>query len=79
MEKKLHDWEKSLPTILGKEIEDISGYVSAEYGEETLVFKISRIIFKDGTAFYVEGEHDMPYIPAKNNETWEEHYEPEED
>jgi len=38
------------------------------------VFKITRIVFEDGTSESVDGEHDMPYIPADNNETWEKHY-----
>lgn len=79
MENKLHDFEQSLTLTLGKKIKDIYGYVSAEFGEDTLVFKITRIIFEDGTDEQVEGEHDFPYIPAQNNDTYELHYKPDEE
>lgn len=57
------DW-LSLSKVAGKKIADIIGYVSAEFGRNTLVFKITRIIFEDGTESFVEGEHDIPYIPG---------------
>lgn len=60
---KLHDHELGLSAILGKKVAEVAGYVSAEYGADTLVFKITRILFEDGSAQYVEGEHDMPYLP----------------
>lgn len=74
---QLKDYEQSLSEVLGKRIADIAGYVSDEYGEDTLVFKVSRVIFSDGSSEYVQGEHDMPYIPAQNNATWESHYKPD--
>ena len=59
----MYEWEKSIGDVLGKPVADVVGYVCAEYGPDTLVFKVTRIIFVDGTYEDVEGEHDFPYIP----------------
>lgn len=61
---KLHDHENGLSAILGKKIIEVAGYPTAEFGRDTLVFKVTRIIFDDGSVVYVEGEHDMPYLPS---------------
>lgn len=75
----LHEWEKSLGTVLGKKIVDVAGWVSAEYGEDTLTFQITRILFDDGTAENVEGEHDFPYIPSdeEHQALFQKHYVPD--
>lgn len=72
---KLHDHEKGLGAILGKKVVEVAGYPIAEFGKDTLVFKITRLLFDDGSALYVEGEHDMPYIP--NNEEMQATLEPD--
>lgn len=73
--KMLRNHEQDLSTLLGKKVAHVAGYVSTEFGSDTLVFKITRIVFEDGTHESVEGEHDIAYIPADNNETWEKHKE----
>ncbi len=76
----LKEYEKSLMAIEGKKIVDVAGYVSAEYDEDTLVFKLTRILFEDGTWENVEGEHDMPYIPneERTQALFAPHYEEDE-
>lgn len=56
----------SLSKLTGQRIVDISGYVSGEFGDDTPVFKISQIHLENGTEIWVEGEHDIAYIPAGN-------------
>lgn len=71
----LKDYEASLGVVLrGKKVVDVAGFVVAEFGADTLVFKITRIIFDDGSSEDVEGEHDMPYIP--NDEEHQQMFEP---
>lgn len=55
----------SFTKISGKKIKDIIGNISTEFDP---LFKIYAIIFEDGTKFFVEGEHDCPYITV-NEET----------
>ena len=59
-----HDYELSLiHDVLkdkGNSVADIYGYVSHEFGDP--IFKLTRIIMKNGKTFDVEGEHDLPYI-----------------
>ena len=50
----------SFEKISGKKIKDIIGHISTELGDSC--FKIYAIVFEDGTKFFVEGEHDFPYI-----------------
>ena len=72
-------YEQSLSAIKGKKITDIVGYVTAEYGDDTLVFKLTRILFEDGSHEDVEGEHDFPYIPseARTQTLFEPYYKPD--
>ncbi len=70
----LRNHEKSLSDLVDKKVAHVAGYVSANFGNETLVFKITRIVYEDGSADVVDSEHDMSYIAANNNETWEKHY-----
>ena len=51
----------SLKTLVGKEIRDVMGYLSAGYGEP--VFQMTKIIFQDDTYLSCEGEHDFAYLP----------------
>lgn len=55
-------YELSLEKITKVRIKDIHGYVSYGFGDPT--FKLTRIIFEDGSELDVEGEHDMPYVVA---------------
>ena len=50
----------SFEKISGKKLKDAVGHISTELGDP--IFKIYAIIFEDGTKFFVEGEHDCPYI-----------------
>lgn len=50
----------SLAKLAGKAVVDLQGYISREFGDPT--FKISKVIFADGTDSWVEGEHDHPYL-----------------
>ena len=62
---KTSDYEYGLSKILKKEILEVNGYSSTEYDETT--FKMTSILFTDGTTITCEGEHDCPYL-AYNNE-----------
>jgi hypothetical protein len=57
------DWLFSLSKLVGKKVVDVVGYPSDPFGD-TPLFKIVEIIFEDETAVSVEGEHDVPYLPA---------------
>ena len=50
----------SLSKLIGKQIKDITGYLSGELGGVS--FKVSDIILEDDTRISVEGEHDFPYL-----------------
>lgn len=56
----------SLKKVLSKSIVDIHGYLSCEFDAPT--FKLSRVIFEDGTELGVEGEHDFPYLVQSHRE-----------
>ena len=61
LETEKRSYEISLVDVLnGDKVKDIYGYVSHEFGDA--VFKITRIVTENGKSFYVEGEHDLPYI-----------------
>jgi len=55
-------FELSLEKILGKKIKDIRGYISSEFGEHTLSFKMTEILFEDDTTQSCAGEHDIAYL-----------------
>ena len=57
---KTSDCEYGLTKILGKKILEVNGYISTEYCEPT--FKMTNILFTDGTEVTCEGEHDYPYL-----------------
>jgi hypothetical protein len=52
----------SLAKLTGKQIKDIRGYISNEWGSS--FFKVSKVVFEDDSVLFMEGEHDMPYLPA---------------
>jgi hypothetical protein len=54
-----------LSELYGKPIKDVEGYVTSYFGPDVLVFKISEVVFTDDTSVFVEGEHDIPYIPGE--------------
>ncbi len=49
-----------LSRLVGKEIREVCGYF-ADIGAGA-TFKLTHIIFDDGTQVGVEGEHDFPYV-----------------
>lgn len=55
----------SLSKFVGKKVVDVIGYCSDPFGGVPL-FKITQIIFEDGSKVFVEGEHDVPYLPSDN-------------
>jgi hypothetical protein len=55
-----------LEKVFGKKVKRIEGSVSSEFGRDTLVFQLSCIVFEDDSKEFIEGEHDMPYIPGDN-------------
>lgn len=74
MTKKLktHDDVKSdrdtgyyinLEKLVGKKVKEIQGHVSTEFDSDSPCFQLYRIIFEDGTNAFVEGEHDIAYLP----------------
>jgi hypothetical protein len=62
------DYLFSLNKLLGKKVTDVVGYPTAPFGG-TPLFRISQIIFEDGTSMFVEGEHDVAYLPADDEVT----------
>lgn len=58
----LHDYETSLTEMSGKVVADVVGYRCDEFGEPT--FKLTRVLFTDGTHVDIEGEHDFPYLSS---------------
>jgi hypothetical protein len=50
--------------LMGSPVEDLLGYVSRADGGD-LVFHISQVRLKNGKTFFVDGEHDMPYVGAQ--------------
>lgn len=57
------DWLFSLNKLTGRKVVDVIGYPSDPFGGVPL-FKVSQIVFEDGTTISIEGEHDVPYIPS---------------
>lgn len=59
--------EISLSKLTGQRIVDIGGYVSDKFGSDTLVFEVMTVKLEDGTDIWLEGEHDVVYIPQGNH------------
>lgn len=57
------DGDYSLSKFVGKKVVDILGYPADPFGG-TPLFKVSQIVFDDDSTVYVEGEHDVAYLPA---------------
>jgi hypothetical protein len=78
-------WEISLSNLIGKEIKDITGYLSEEYGDITFV--LNTVVFIDDTKLGIEGEHDFPFLveylkqpqPNFDDETLQRLYEESEE
>jgi hypothetical protein len=56
-------WKFSLSQFTGKKIVDVLGYPADPFGGAPL-FHITHVVFEDKSEVLVEGEHDVPYIPA---------------
>ena len=76
---KVSDYEIGLTKLTGKQIKEVKGYLSMEFGETT--FKITKVVLADDTEIQVEGEHDFPYLacyeptpPNMDDETLERLY-----
>jgi len=54
------DYLISLVKLIGKQIKDIEGSLTSEFGGATC--ELHSVVFKDGTKLSVEGEHDCPYL-----------------
>lgn len=57
---KTDDFAYGLSKILEKQIKEIHGYVSTEFGEPT--FHMSSIEFEDGTLITCEGDREYAYL-----------------
>jgi hypothetical protein len=61
------DYLLSLSSVMGKKVADLQGYVCREFGDDTPVFHIAKVVFDDGTDYWIEGEHDNAYIPSQDD------------
>jgi len=53
----------SLSKVYGNKIKDLVGFISQPFDEGTYIFKISKVVFEDGTHQWLDGEHDHAFIP----------------
>lgn len=58
------DYLFSLSKFVGKKVVDLVGYPSDPFGG-TPIFCITEVIFEDGTNAFLEGEHDVVYLPSE--------------
>ena len=63
------NYRLSYMKMTGKKVVDIEGYVFTGFGDPT--FKLSEIVFDDGSRQNVEGEHDFPYLIDYDEKTAE--------
>lgn len=61
---KVGGFEISLSKLVGKQVKDIRGYLSKEFGD--VVFKMTSIVLEDDTKMGCEGEHEFPYLVQYN-------------
>lgn len=54
------NYETSLVKLTGKRIKDVKGYLANEFG--SVSFKLTELVFEDGSEMGIEGEHDFPYL-----------------
>lgn len=50
----------SLSELVGKRVVDVRGHVTEEFIEPT--FQMFSVLLEDGTEFFCEGAHDLPYL-----------------
>lgn len=50
----------SLLKLIGKQVKDIRGYLTGEFGD--VVFQVTEIVFDDDSEVGVDGEHEIAYI-----------------
>jgi hypothetical protein len=72
---KPYDNEIDLEVLTDSPIVRVVGYIANEFGDPS--FKVTRIITQDGQSFYVEGEHDFPYLTGLDDRKVAEHYKPD--
>jgi hypothetical protein len=58
----------SLASMKGKKVIDMEGYISLEFGLNAPVFNVSAVVFEDGTTIRLQGEHDIAYLCADDDE-----------
>lgn len=63
---KVSDYEIGLTKLIGKQVKEIRGYLSGEFGDPC--FKLTQIEFEDGTFLGCEGEHDIPYLVSSGRD-----------
>jgi hypothetical protein len=54
---------------MGKKVVDLHGFISYHFGGDTPVFYVTKVVFEDGTEHWLQGEHDIAYIPAQDDGT----------
>jgi hypothetical protein len=53
----------------GRRVERVDGYVTSEFSDDNLFFKLVAIVLEGGEHLSVEGEHDLPYLVGIPEET----------
>lgn len=53
----------SLSKIYDKKIKDLVGFISQPFDEGTFIFEISKVVFEDGSDEWLDGEHELAFIP----------------
>lgn len=56
----------SLSKVYGKKVKDLVGFISTPFDEDTYIFKISKVVFEDGTDEWLDGEHECAFIPMSD-------------
>lgn len=72
---KPFDHEMDLEVLTGSPVVRVVGYIVNEFGDPA--FKVTRLITQDGQSFYVEGEHDFPYLTGLDDKKVAQHYRPD--
>lgn len=55
----------TLEEILGSKVREVDCYVASPF-DGVPVIRLSKIVLEDGRSFFIEGEHDTPYIPISS-------------
>lgn len=53
----------SLSKLMVSKIKDIVGFLYDPFDNENVIFKLSKVIFENGKSVFIQGEHDIAYIP----------------